>query len=114
MFQREYLPAAVSPEVLSENGRSIPEQLAALHLATPDGVPNVAALLDGAEITDPILDRKELTGPLPEVLRRMDYIAEAHIRVPTTVLGGTVESVRPDYPLGALQQLLRNAVIHRN
>lgn len=134
LFQREYLPAAVSPEVLLENGRSVPEQLAALHLASPDGVPNVAGILllgrapttwvkgayvqflriDGTEITDPILDRKELTGPLPDVLRRMDYISEAHVRVPTTVLGGTVESVRPDYPLGALQQLLRNAVMHRN
>lgn len=90
LFQREFVPSAVTPEVLRENGRSIPEQLAALHLASPDGIPNVAGMLvlgrdpttylpgayvqflrvDGTELTDPIVDRKELSGPLPEVLRR--------------------------------------------
>ncbi|WP_170229108.1 hypothetical protein [Polyangium fumosum] len=45
LFQQEFLPSAVAPEVLRENGRSIPEQLAALHLASPDAVPNVAGLL---------------------------------------------------------------------
>lgn len=133
LFQREFLPNAVTPEVLQENGRSIPEQLTALHLASPDGIPNVASILilgrdpttylpgayvqflrlDGTEITDPIMDRKELTGPLPEVLRRMDEITSAHIRTATTVTG-TVERLTPDYPIAAMQQLLRNAVIHRN
>ncbi len=134
LFQREYLPAAVSPEVLAENGRSVPEQLAALHLATPDGVPTVAGVLllgrapttwikgaylqflrvDGTEITDPIVDRKELTGPLPDILRRLDYLTEAHVRVATTVVGSTVETVSPDYPMAAVQQLVRNALMHRN
>lgn len=134
LFEREFLPSAVAPEVLRENGRSIPEQLAALHLASPDAVPNVAGLLilgrepttylpgayvqflrvDGTELTDPIVDRKELTGPLPEVLRRMDEITSAHIHVATAVAGGPVERRAPDYPMAALQQLLRNAAIHRN
>ncbi|MBT9559944.1 MAG: putative DNA binding domain-containing protein [Myxococcales bacterium] len=133
-FRREYLPVAVSPEVLRENGRSVPEQLAALHLASPDGVVTVAGLLllgfnpttwikgayvqflriDGTELTDPILDRKEFAGPLPQVLRQMDDVSSAHIRVATTVTGSTVEQRRPDFPIDALQQLLRNAVIHRN
>lgn len=134
LFQREYLPSAVSAEVLRENGRSVPEQLAALHLASPDGVPNVTGVLllghdpttwvkgayvqflrvDGLELTDPIVDRKELSGPLPEILRRMDDITAAHIRVSTTIAGGSVETRSPDYPMAAMQQLLRNAVIHRN
>lgn len=134
LFRREYLPSAVSPEVLRENGRSVAEQLAALHLASPDGVPTVAGLLllgftpttwvkgayvqfvrvDGVELTDPIIDRKELAGPLPSVLRQLDEITNAHIRVATTVTGGPVETRRPDYPMPAMQQLLRNAVIHRN
>ncbi|KIG16695.1 ATP-dependent DNA helicase [Enhygromyxa salina] len=135
LFRQEYLPSAVDPEVLSENGRSVPEQLAALHLASPDGVPNVAGMLvlghepttfvpgayiqflrvDGAELTDPIIDRKDdtLVGPLPVVLRRIDEITNAHIRVSTS-LAGTVETRRPDYPIAAMQQLLRNAVMHRN
>jgi ATP-dependent DNA helicase RecG len=134
LFQREFLPSAVAPEVLRENGRSIPEQLAALHLASPDGIPNVAGMLmlgreptrylpgayvqfvriDGTELTDPIVDRKELTGPLPEVLRRMDEITNAHIHVATTVAGSTVERRASDYPIAALQQILRNAAMHRN
>ena len=134
LFQREYLPSAVSPDVLRENGRSVPEQLAALHLASPDGVPNVTGVLllgldpttwikgayvqflrvDGAELTDDIVDRKELSGPLPEILRRVDDITSAHIRVSTRVTGGSVEGRAPDYPISAMQQLLRNAVIHRN
>ncbi|MEZ4299909.1 MAG: ATP-binding protein [Polyangiaceae bacterium] len=134
LFEREFLPGAVSPEVLRENGRSVPEQLAALHLASPDGVPNVAGMLvlgrapttylpgayvqfvkvQGTDLTDPIVDRKELTGPLSEVLRRMDEITGAHIHVATSVVGSAVEEQKPDYPLAAMQQLLRNAVMHRN
>jgi ATP-dependent DNA helicase RecG len=53
-------------------------------------------------------------GPLPEVLRRLDEITDAHIRVATTVAGNTVERRAPDYPITAMQQLLRNAVIPRN
>lgn len=134
MFQREFLPSAVSAEVLRENGRSVPEQLAALHLASPDGVITVTGLLllgynpttwlkgayvqflriDGTELTDPIIDRKELTGPLPQILRQMDEITSAHVRVATKVAGGTLEQRSADYPMTAMQQLLRNAVIHRN
>jgi len=133
-FAEEYLPNAVTPEALRENGRSLPEQLSALHLASPDGVPNVAGMLilgrdpttylpgayvqflqlDGTELTDPIIDRKELVGPLPAVLRLMDEITSARIRVATTVTGTTVERRSPDYPMEAMQQLLRNAVMHRN
>lgn len=133
-FEREYLPNAVTADVLRENGRSVPEQLAGLHLASVDGVPNVAGVLvlgraptawlpgayvqflriDGTELTDPIVDRKEISGPLPGVLRRLDEVAEVHIRVATDVTRGSVEARSPDYPWVALQQLLRNAIMHRN
>lgn len=134
LFRSEYLPNAVDPETLRENRRSVPEQLAALHLTNPDAVPNVAGLLvlgheptvfvkgayvqflriEGTELADPVLDRKELTGPLPKVLRQMDEITRAHIRVATQFAGADREIRRPDYPIDALQQLLRNAVMHRN
>ncbi len=134
LFERELLPSAVAAEVLRENERSLAEQLAALHLASADGIPNVAGLLvlgrdptgfipgayvqflrlDGVELTDDVVDRKELIGPLPEVLRRLDEITSAHIRVATRLTEGPVETRLPDYPLTATQQLLRNAVMHRN
>ena len=134
LFQQELLPGAVDPEALRENGRSPMEQLAALHLATREGIPDVAGVLvlgrdpvaflpgayvqfvhlDGVALTDPIIDRKELNGPLPVILRRMEEIASANLRVATRVDSGVRESNSPDYPMAALQQLLRNAVLHRN
>jgi ATP-dependent DNA helicase RecG len=97
LFTKELLPNAVDEQTLAQNQRSTPEQLASLHLASPDAVPNVAGLLllgqeptafikgayvqflrlEGAELTDPIADRRELTGPPPEVLRRMDDLARS-------------------------------------
>ncbi|MEX1367073.1 MAG: RNA-binding domain-containing protein [Nannocystaceae bacterium] len=134
LFRGEYLPQAVAPATLRDNDRSLPQQLAALHLASPDAVPNVAGLLllgyeptafikgayvqflriDGTELTDPIIDRRELTGPLPRVLDRVDELSRAHIRVATKIVGVAREQSAPDYPIDALQQLLRNAVMHRN
>jgi ATP-dependent DNA helicase RecG len=133
MFRRQYLPAAVSEETLAQNNRTDEDQLRALHLATPDGRPNVAAILllgldpraflpgafvqfarfDGTELDAPILDQKELGGPLADVLRRADELTAVNIRVATAVVGHTQESRSPDYPATALQQVLRNAVLHR-
>lgn len=133
-FGSDYLPAAVDPDTLAENRRSTAEQLAALHLASPDAVPNVAGVvmlgiepttwvqgayiqflrIDGSELTDAVIDRRQLVGPLPRVLVQADELARAHIRVATTVAGAEREQNRPDYPMDALQQLLRNAAMHRN
>lgn len=44
-FQNEYLPAAVSPEVLAENRRDERDQMKALRLVTRDGTPTVTAIL---------------------------------------------------------------------
>ena len=132
-FVREYLPAAVDPDVLAENQRTLEEQLAALHLLAPQGEPSASANLllgkdprqwipgayiqfvryEGTEITAPILDQKELHGRMSEVLRRVDELAAINIRVMTHVEGATLERQRPDYPLAALQQITRNAVLHR-
>jgi ATP-dependent DNA helicase RecG len=132
-FEKSYLPAAVSPEVLEENRRSLRDRLAALHLLAPNGFPNYASLLllgrdprrwmpgayvqfvrlDGTELTAPILDHKELEGTLPKLIQRMDDLARVNIRIAAEVGEHTVEKRRPDYPLAALQQLLRNALLHR-
>ena len=69
--------------------------------------------IDGAEITDPIRDQKQLTGRLDDVLRRLDELLELSISVRTEVAGGLRERRRPDYPLDALRQLAHNAVMHR-
>jgi ATP-dependent DNA helicase RecG len=133
LFERIYLPSALPADVLTENDRPALQRLASLHFLTPDGTPNVAAILvlgkdptawlpgayiqfvrlDGAQLTDPIRHQKEITGPFPDLLRRLDEILEANIAVPTDVTSEPKEKRRPDYPLVALQQLARNAILHR-
>jgi ATP-dependent DNA helicase RecG len=134
LFVRIYLPSAVAPDVLAANERPVEHQLASLHFLTRAGLPNVAAILvfgkdplqwlpgayvqfvrfDGLELTDPIRHQAEISGPLTDSLRALDEILEANISVSSSVTAGPVETRQPDYPLVALQQIARNAVIHRN
>ncbi len=134
-FRQNYLPFAIAPEVLEENQRTPEEQLASLRfLAAPDGLPTAAGLLfvgkdpqfrlpgayiqflrlDGLELTDPIVDQKDLTGTLSQQLTQIDEILKAHIRTTTEIPDTGPEIRRPDYPIQALQQVIRNAVMHRN
>src|SRR5690606_1140661 len=91
-FRREYLPAAVAPDILEQNQRTIDDQLMALRFVTRDGVPTVLGLLvvgreprrylpgaylqflriEGTDLTAPIIDQKELDGALPDILRASD------------------------------------------
>jgi ATP-dependent DNA helicase RecG len=133
LFQREYLRQAISPEVLAANRRSIEDQLHSLRLLDLDGHPTILGILvlgtdarrfipgayvqflrfDGTRLTDPIRDQKEIDGPLPEMLRRLDEVLEAHNSIGAAITEGPVEVRRPEYPPAALQQLVRNAVLHR-
>ena len=133
LFEHEYLSLAIAPEVLAQNGRSIEDKLKALRFLTPDSEPTVLGILvigkdplrfipgayvqflrfEGKKLTDPIRDRKEITGPLPQLLRRIDEILDANNSVSTSVISETVEIRSPEYPLPALQQLARNAILHR-
>jgi ATP-dependent DNA helicase RecG len=133
LFKRVYLPAAIARDVLDGNNRSLEQQLASLHFLTPTGIPNIASLLVfgkdpvslirgayiqfvrfvGQEITNPIQHQKELSGPFPQILRQIDEIFDANISIASDVCAGAVEIQHPDYPIIALQQLIRNAVLHR-
>ena len=132
-FARDhYLPNAIAREVLDQNERPLAHQLQSLRLVH-GATPTWAAVLslgsdpqafvpgayvqflriDGAEITDPIRDQKQLTGRLDDVLRRLDELLQLSISVRTDVAGALRERRRPDYPLDALRQLAHNAVMHR-
>lgn len=134
LFLRQYLPQALPQEVLAENSRTLGQRLAALRLAAPDGTPTGAGMLligrepeswipgsviqmiriQGPALTDPIADQKRLSGPLVDVLRQVDELLELNIAVRTNVTADRLERRSPDYPLAALQQVVRNAVMHRN
>lgn len=131
-FREQYLPRAVAKELLEQNRRSAPVQLRSLRLVLGD-TPTWTALLvlgrdpqgwvpgayvqflriDGTQLTDAIRDQKTLTGRLEDVLRRLDEILALSVSVATDITGGPREVQRPDYPVAGLQQLARNAVMHR-
>lgn len=136
LFFRVYLPSEQSPDVLEQNTRSREQQFASVRFTTPppQSVPTALGLLvvgrrprdfvpgdyvqflrfEGAELSDPISDQKEVDGPLPELLRMLEEIFRAHISVGSDITSGEVEVRSPDYPIVALQQLARNAIMHRD
>jgi ATP-dependent DNA helicase RecG len=133
-FRHTYLPSALSLEVLEANERPRPQQLASVRFTTPDGIPTVLGLLTigkqprdfvsgayiqflrigGTELTDPVSDQAEIDGPLHQLLWRLDDKLHAHIATTAVFTATPTEVQSPDYPLVALQQLARNAILHRN
>lgn len=69
--------------------------------------------IDGSELTDPIIDEARIDGTLAEILRRTDEKLRASIGVHIDLLAKDQEVKQATYPLAALQQLVRNAIMHR-
>lgn len=131
-MRHQFLPAAIAHEVLQRNRRSMDRQMSSLRLVV-DNHPVWAALLalgldpqswlpgayiqflriDGCKTTDPIRHRRELTGRLDDMLRFLDELLRANISTRTLITVADREIALPDYPMGALQQFARNAIMHR-
>ena len=136
LFRRTYLPSAVSIDVLDQNQRSLEHQFIAAKFAHPgspvcptlvgvlsvgkaptDWVPGAYVhflRIDGAALGDPIKDSREVRGPLPDLLSEVDDLLKANIQTSVDFTSGPVEMRKPDYPLVALQQIARNAILHRS
>jgi ATP-dependent DNA helicase RecG len=132
-FRTEYLPASIAPDVLGANHRDPIDQLKALRFASREGTPTAVCILvvgknprtwfpgsyvqfvryDGPEVTDDIRDQREINGTLPDILRIIDETLKVNISVGAK-LSESAETRFPSYPLVALQELCRNAIIHRN
>ncbi|NJN29291.1 MAG: transcriptional regulator [Synechococcales cyanobacterium RM1_1_8] len=135
-FRQSYLPFSIAPEILDENHRSLSQQLASARFTTPEpeSTPTVLGILvvgrspktfvpghyvqflriDGTELGDPIRDQKEISGSLLDILRILDETLQINISIATDLTSETLEIQQPDYPIAALQQLVRNAVMHRS
>jgi ATP-dependent DNA helicase RecG len=133
LFVRTYLPAAVAPEVIEQNNRTVEDQLRSLRLLAPSGEPTVLGVLllgkeptrfipgayvqflriDGTELADPIRDDKKVDGPLPDLLRLLDDLIQLTIPVAVRIVGQSRDVRSPQYPPEAVRQLVRNAVLHR-
>jgi ATP-dependent DNA helicase RecG len=134
-FEEEYLPGAFAPDILAANERSYEERLAACRMiaAVDDPVPTVLGLLtlsrtptrwlpgayvqflrvQGTQLSDPIVDEAVLDGPIANMIRRLDEKLASHNRVSVDITSQDREVRRYLYPPAALQQLSRNAVMHR-
>jgi ATP-dependent DNA helicase RecG len=135
-FENDYLPAAFAPDVLEANDRTLEQRLAVTKMiASADApVPTVLGLLvlarglprdfvpgayiqflriAGRDLADPVIDELVVDGPVSELLRGIDHKLQAHNRTAVDITGGPREERSSDYPLPALQQLVRNAVMHR-
>ena len=130
-FQIEYLPAAVSPEVIDENNRSVEEQLKSHRFVFRDGTPTRTGLVVGIEprrwmpgayvqfrrvagsdLIDDTIDQEEIGGTILDQVRRTEEVLDINIR--EALFMGTVRhEVRPTYPIDALRQAVRNALLHR-
>lgn len=134
-FEQEYLTAAFAPEILDMNDRSYEQRLSACRMILSDEnpVPTVLGILvlayrprdfipgayiqflriDGNEFSDPIIDEEEVDGTVAQIVRRLDEKLAAHNRTKVDITSGNIEKRFVDYPIPALQQLTRNAVMHR-
>jgi ATP-dependent DNA helicase RecG len=134
LFQRVYLASTIPADILEQNHRSFEDQLKSVRFTSLDFLPTILGILcigkyprqflpgayiqflrfDGRDLTDPIKDQKEIDGALPDLLRMLDEIFEAHISIASDITSQSIEQRRPDYPIAALQQVARNAILHRN
>ncbi|HEY0781212.1 MAG TPA: ATP-binding protein [Thermoanaerobaculia bacterium] len=135
-FEDEYLPGAFAPDVLAANERSYEQRLAATKMVgtAADPRPTVLGLLvlsprtrdflpgayvqflriAGFELADPIADEQEIDGPVAEVIRRTEEKLLSHNRTSVDFTSASRERRVSLYPLPALQQIVRNAVMHRS
>ena len=133
-FKNEYLPVAVSKEVLLKNDRNPDKQMRSLGLLDSDLNPTVTAILiigknprlwipgafiqfirfDGTKLTDPIKDQQEVSFALPEQIRRIEEILKINISTSLKLSPGGPNIQSSDYPFTALSQIVRNAIIHRD
>lgn len=135
IFEQEYLPNAVAPDILATNDRSYEEKLASCRMiaSVDNPAPTILGMLvlgvsprdwipgayiqflriAGTKMTDPIQDEATIDGALGQVLRRIEEKIVAHNRSAVDITTTDRELRTTPYPRVALQQLIRNAVMHR-
>jgi ATP-dependent DNA helicase RecG len=134
-FEEEYLVNAFARDVLDANERSYEQRLAACRMVTTADPPTPTVLgllvlgrepqdwlpgayvqflrIAGVQWSDPVIDEANLDGALAQILRRLDEKLDAHNSVAVDLTSQATERRSSPYPRSALQQLARNAVMHR-
>jgi ATP-dependent DNA helicase RecG len=134
-FEEDYLPGAFAADVLAANQRSYEQRLAACRMiaSVDDPIPTVLGILtlsrkptfflpgayvqflriQGTQLSDPIVDEAVIDGPLQQMVLRLDEKLASHNRVEVNFISQSLEKRRYLYPPAALEQIARNAVMHR-
>jgi len=134
-FAEEYLPRAVDSETLGQNDRTVEQRLAATKVvvSADEPTPTIGGLLvlgkrprdflpgayvqflriAGRDLADPIVDNTVCDGPMVSLINRAEDKIRAHNREAIDLTSGPREVRRSTYPLVALEQLIRNSVLHR-
>lgn len=134
-FENDYLPNAIAADILAANARSYEQRLASCGMiaSVDEPIPTVLGLLcmgtsprtwipgsyiqflriRGTKLSDPVADELEISGTISDILRRLDEKLTAHITTGVDFTSQDKEVRSSPYPLVALQQLARNAVMHR-
>lgn len=71
------------------------------------------AHFNGNEITEELIDKKQVSGNLPELVEQTLLMIRNNIKTPSNIVGA-VRVEKEVYPLMVLREALVNALIHRN
>lgn len=91
--------------------RMAPQASSSWELPTTAAQP---AWVEGESLAEPIVDEKRLDASLASLLRQLDEMLTLNIHSAVTIGTSAQEQRQSDYPLQALQQLTRNALLHRS
>ena len=130
-----YRREAVDAETIAANHRPLEQQLASLRLYDPDrGCATHAGLLlvgknprfflpgayvqylelPGTSLTELPVDQAEVAGDLQSVLKELLGRLRLLVKTAIVQVNPLQEKLVPNYPEGAIRELLMNAVMHRN
>jgi ATP-dependent DNA helicase RecG len=134
-FEEEYLPSVFAQDILEANHRTYEERLASCKMiVTPDDTtPTVLGLmtlgknprdflygfyvqfvrLDGTKLSDPVSDELLAEGRLLEIIRQTLQKFKAFNKKAYDIVSAPTHIITADYPDAALEQILFNALMHR-
>lgn len=135
VFECEYLPFAVAPEILEANSRTYEEKLAScgMIVSPTDTIPTILGVLtigkspqdiifgayiqflriNGTELADEVIDDLVIGGAIPNMLRLAQEKLTAHNLQAVNMKDAVKHKIEPTYPLHSVLQILYNAVQHR-